>query len=79
MGRAMWEATAVADTPKVGVRVDPEMLTAARRAAPELATVNVAHLLRVGLAVLAGYPVDEAVSKMQRKTGPKRHRAGAGV
>lgn len=62
----------MANTPKVGVRVDPEILRAARQAAPELAALNIAHLLRVGLAVLAGDPIGDAVSKMRRRTGPKR-------
>lgn len=65
------------NTPQIAARVDPEIVKAARRAAPELATVNVAHLLRVGLAVLAGYPVGEAVRMTQRQTGPKTRRGAA--
>jgi hypothetical protein len=71
----------MANTPQQFVRVDPELEMAARAAiylaAPELADVDSATLLRVGLLVLAGHQVQDAVPLAKRKRGPKQQRAAA--
>jgi hypothetical protein len=45
----------------VAVRVPEDLEEAARGAAPELADMPLSTLVRVGLAVLAGHQVPEAV------------------
>jgi hypothetical protein len=65
----------MADTPQLYVRVAPELEHAARAASPDLADVNTATLLRVGLLVLAGHQVDDAVPLAMRKRGPKKEAA----
>jgi hypothetical protein len=64
----------VADTPKVTVRVEPE-LTAAARAAVGRPDVDVATLVRAGLILLAGGAladvVGQALAKAQARPGPK--------
>jgi hypothetical protein len=62
----------MADTPQRFVRVEPELEQAARLASPELAAIDHATLLRVGLLVLAGHLVEDAVPLAKRKRGPKR-------
>ena len=58
------------DTPKVTVRVPPELEEAARRQ-PGLEDVDLSTLVRVGLLVLAGVAVAEAIRKAGGKPGPK--------
>ena len=65
----------MADTPRVTVRVAPE-LTDAARAAVGRPGLDVAVLVRAGLAVLAGLSVGEALAKAQARPGPKP-KAGA--
>jgi hypothetical protein len=65
----------MADTPQLYVRVPPELEQAARAASPELADVNTATLLRIGLLVLAGHQVEDAVPLAMRKRGPKKEAA----
>jgi hypothetical protein len=65
----------MADTPQFYVRAEPDEVRAARAASPELADVNTATLLRVGLLVLAGHQVDEALPLAMRKRGPKKEAA----
>jgi hypothetical protein len=62
----------MADTPRLYVRVAPELAEAARAASPELDGLNTATLLRVGLLVLAGHEVRDAVPLAARKRGPKQ-------
>ncbi len=65
----------MADTPQLYVRVAPELEQAARSANPELAEINTATLLRVGLLVLAGHQVEDAVPLATRKRGRKKEAA----
>jgi hypothetical protein len=65
----------MADTPRLYVRVEPEHEQAARAASPELAALNTATLLRVGLLVLAGHQVEDAVPLARRKRGRKQEAA----
>ena len=59
----------MANTPKLGVRVDPGLVEEARRSSPELASLDLATLARVGLVVLAtsgailGPAIAEAVAR----------------
>lgn len=59
----------MANTPNAGVRVPPELVEAARaRAGSDLA---LSVLVRAGLAVLAGYTLNEALAAAQARPGPK--------
>jgi hypothetical protein len=60
----------MANTPNVGIRIAPELISAARGAAPELATVDVPTLARVGLLVLAGHGVRDALPLATLRRGP---------
>jgi hypothetical protein len=59
------------ETPKLSVRVAPELEAAAREAVPELASADVSTIIRVGLLVLAGHQVPEALSLAKNRRGPK--------
>jgi hypothetical protein len=53
-------------------RVEPSLETLARGAHPALATIDASRLLRIGLAVLAGHKVPEAIEVTKpAKSGPK--------
>jgi hypothetical protein len=67
----------MADTPQCFVRAEPEMLQDARQASPELADVDPSTLFRVGLLVLAGRSVAEAIPLAKRRRGPKSKDAAA--
>lgn len=62
----------MAQSPMLRVRAEPELEQAARAACPELAGLNTSTVLRVGLLVLAGHEVTEAVPLAVRKRGPKQ-------
>jgi hypothetical protein len=62
----------MANTPLHRVRAELELVDAAYGAHPELAGLNTATLLRVGLLVLAGHEVQDAVQLAARKRGPKQ-------
>jgi hypothetical protein len=67
----------MARTRGVAVRV-PEDLEQAARATPELAELPLSTLVRVGLAVLAGHPVPDAITvaiAARQAPGPKPHTA----
>jgi hypothetical protein len=70
-------ALSMADTQQWFVRAELESLQAARQANPELADVDPSTLFRVGLLVLAGHPVTEAVPLAKRRRGPKSKEAAA--
>jgi hypothetical protein len=61
----------MANTPRIEVRVEPETVRAVRDARPELAELNSATLLRVGLLVLAGHDVRDAIPLAKRRRGKK--------
>jgi hypothetical protein len=67
----------MAETPLRTVRVPTELESAARRSSPELASLDFATLARVGLAVLAGHAVRDAITLVRTRPGPKRPRTGA--
>jgi hypothetical protein len=73
----MREVERMADTPRVTVRVAPE-LTDAARAAVGRPGLDVAVLVRAGLAMLADPSLSprEALAKAQARPGPKP-KAGA--
>jgi hypothetical protein len=62
----------MAQSPMLRVRAEPELEQAAREACPELAGLNTSTVLRVGLLVLAGHDVRDAVPLAVRKRGPKQ-------
>ena len=57
-------------TPQRHVRIAPE-LEAEARAKAGLDDVDISTLVRVGLLVLAGYGIAEAIRKAGMKPGPK--------
>jgi hypothetical protein len=59
----------LASTPGLYVRVEPEIAQAARESSPELSDLTTSELLRVGLLVLAGHDVGDAVPLAARKRG----------
>ena len=59
------------NTPLRTVRVSVPLESAARRGAPGLAALDFATLARVGLAVLAGMSVPEAIEAARTRSGPK--------
>jgi hypothetical protein len=61
----------MAQTRTVTARVPESLEKRARASAPELAALDMSTLLRVGLAVLGGLPVGEALRKAQARPGPK--------
>jgi hypothetical protein len=61
----------MANTRRAGLRIPGELEQAARASAPELADLELSHLVRVGLAVLAGHPVPSAIEVARSKRGPK--------
>jgi hypothetical protein len=67
----------MAETPLRTVRVPVPLESAARRGAPELAALDFATLARVGLAVLAGMAVPEAIKAVRTRPGPKRREDAA--
>jgi hypothetical protein len=50
-------------------RIPAELEAAARKAHPELAGQPISLVLRVGLAVLAGLSVGEAITRVRGKSG----------
>jgi hypothetical protein len=80
--RSMWKDSRMAVTTVRGVRLDPGDIERVYEARPELVGVELSRVLRIGLAVLAGHPVDEAIRLTpRRKSGPApradRERTGA--
>jgi hypothetical protein len=67
----------MAETPLRTVRVPVPLESAARKAAPELAALDFATLARVGLAVLAGMKVPEAITAVRTRPGPKPREGAA--
>lgn len=65
----------MAVTPKLALRVEPELVDAARAEVGE-PDLPVSVLLRAGLAMLAGQSVREALRTAQTRPGPKS-RSGA--
>jgi hypothetical protein len=63
----------MANAPSTGLRIDPA-LTAAARAAIGKPDLPTALLVRTGLGVLAGLPVDEALARAYAKPGRPRIR-----
>jgi hypothetical protein len=64
----------MAKTRGVAVRVPEDLEAAARKATPELAELPLSTLVRVGLAVLAGHQVDNAIKvaiAYRQPPGPK--------
>lgn len=61
----------MSNTRQMPVRVAPELEAAARSGSPELASLPFATLARVGLAVLAGMSVPEALKAAHTRPGPK--------
>lgn len=53
------------------IRIPAELEAAARSARPELAALNRSALLRVGLGVLAGLGVTDALTQATYKSGPR--------
>jgi predicted metal-dependent HD superfamily phosphohydrolase len=57
-------------TPRVAARVPPQLITAAKNANPELKDADNSLLIRVALAILAGFTVKTALDFLgQQKTG----------
>jgi hypothetical protein len=58
----------VANTPRIGARLDPALTDAAREGIgrPDL---PLSLLIRTGLGVLAGLPVDEALAQAHARPG----------
>jgi hypothetical protein len=72
----------MAETPFRGIRVPPELESAARAAAPELVGLDFAVLARVGLAVLAAGVVStpvvrDAIAQVGTRRGPKLREGAA--
>jgi hypothetical protein len=74
----------MAATPPTVVRIPPELETAARANVPELADATSSVLVRVGLAVLAGLAIREAIQGAKGANGkplprnfPVKDRSGA--
>jgi hypothetical protein len=59
------------NSPVIGARIPPEIEQEARRRDPALADLDGPTLVRVGLLVLAGYGIAEALSKARMRSGPK--------
>jgi hypothetical protein len=59
------------NTPSRTVRVSGSVESAARRGAPELAALDFTTLARVGLFVLAGMSLPEAIEAARTRPGPK--------
>jgi hypothetical protein len=65
----------MARTRPVAARVPEDLEAAARNRAPELAALPLSALVRVGLAVLAGYQLEDAITvslESRQPPGPKR-------
>jgi hypothetical protein len=58
-------------TPRVNVRVPPELITAARANNPEIADKEISVLIRIGLALLAGFTVKSALDNLGQSRGSK--------
>jgi hypothetical protein len=75
----------MAQLPVKGVRLDPAEVARVYEARPELAGADLSRVLRIGLAVLAGNTVDDAIRAIpRRKRGygspiAERNRAKAGA
>jgi len=61
----------MANTRRAVARIPEGLEAAARASSPELAALDMSMLLRVGLAVLAGHPVPDALDVARAKRGPK--------
>jgi hypothetical protein len=62
----------MANSPLHRVRAESELVDAAYEAHPELQGLNTPTVLRVGLLVLAGHKVCDAVPLAVRRRGPKQ-------
>lgn len=60
----------MASAPKITTRIDAELFDAARDAVGR-PDIDVHTLLRAGLAVIAGVPVDAALQSARRRRGPR--------
>lgn len=70
----------MARTRGVAARVPEDLEAAARAKAPELAELPLSTLVRVGLAVLAGHPVEDAIRvalAYRQPPGPKPEKVAA--
>lgn len=61
----------MAQSPLLRFRAEPELMEDALEACPELAGLNTSTVLRVGLLVLAGHEVRDAVPLAVRRRGPR--------
>lgn len=68
----------MANTPTGAVRIDPALADAARERIGE-PDLSFSVLARVGIGVLAGLPVHEALARAQTRRGPKPRPAADGV
>lgn len=71
----------MARTRAAAARIPEQLEAAARERSPELAALDLSTLLRVGLAVLAGSSVAEAIASVKMRPGPRgpHDRTGAAV
>jgi hypothetical protein len=67
----------MAETPLRTVRVPAWLESDARSARPDLAALDFATLARVGLAVLAGMTVPQAIKAQRTRPGPKPREGAA--
>jgi hypothetical protein len=61
----------MAQSPLLRFRAEPELMEDALQACPELEGLNTSTVLRVGLLVLAGHDVRDAVPLAKRRRGPR--------
>jgi hypothetical protein len=65
-------APARGDTPRITARIPPELFTAAKDANPELKDADNSLLIRIALAILAGFTVKTALDNLgHQKSGIK--------
>ena len=57
-------------TPRVAARIPDDLMNAARARSPELADASPSLLIRIGLAVLAGFTVAKALESVTYKPVP---------
>jgi hypothetical protein len=69
---------AMAVTRMIQARVPESLEARARASSPELAGLDISHLVRVALAALAGQQITDAIPAMRRRAGnPGKQRAEA--
>lgn len=61
----------MARTRMTNARIPEDLEQAARARSPELAAVDFSTLVRIGLAVLAGSPLAEAITTSRMRPGPR--------